>query len=207
MNVLYFDTETTGLRADYVVVDGNVYPGKICQLAYLINNDGQIRCKNFYFTVQAIDPAASAVTGLTVPLLQQLSQGREFADDIEEIAADFAGADLLVAHNLLFDERFMRAEFARLGYCFEVGNRGRCTMRTFAPVLQLPSVRAQFKYPSLQEFATAYGVDNAMVMRYMAQWFDVQKEAHDARHDVVKMYLAVQHACQAVPAMAPYFGR
>ena len=53
MKALYFDTETTGLRSDGFILGGNVYPGKICQLAYIMDEDGVLTPKNFYFAVEA----------------------------------------------------------------------------------------------------------------------------------------------------------
>ena len=207
MKAIYFDTETTGLRADGFLLNGVVYPGKICQLAYIMDEDGVLSPKNFFFAVEAIDPDASRVNGLTVPLLLELSSGAVFSDYADEIWQDFASADVLVAHNLAFDERFMRTEFQRLGMSFEVGDKGFCTMRRFAPVLKLPGRGRFYKMPSLAEFATFEGVTDLDIMSMMDDLYHTRKAAHDARHDIVKMYLALDNACRRDLCLASAFGK
>jgi DNA polymerase-3 subunit epsilon len=207
MRALYFDTETTGLRPDGFLLDGTVYPGKICQLAYIIDDDGVLLPHNYYFAVNAIEPSASRVTGLTVPIVRTLSQGKVFADYADDIWQHFASADVLIAHNIAFDERFLHTEFARLGLQFEVGDKGFCTMRRFAPVMQLRGRGAFFKMPSLEEFASFYGVTNDAIMAMLRDLYDVERDAHDARHDIVKMYLALDAACRQNPHMAAAFGK
>jgi len=207
MKALYFDTETTGLRSDGFIMDGAVYPGKICQLAYIMDEDGVLTPKNFYFAVDAIDAEASRVNGLTVPLLRDLSGGAVFADYADEIWQDFASADVLVAHNLAFDERFMRTEFQRLGMSFEVGDKGFCTMRRFASVLKLPGRGRFYKMPSLAEFAAFEGVTDQDIYQMMEDLFHARKDAHDARHDIVKMYLSLDNACKQDLYLANAFNK
>lgn len=206
MNVLYFDTETTGLSPTGAYVDGHMYPGQICQLAYVVDNGHVLVPKNFYFEVQYIDPGASRVTGLTVETVKYLSGGRRFADDVDEIKRDFDCADKIVAHNLSFDQKFMQAEMARCGYSFDIGGRGVCTMRSFTSVLRLPARRYGYKSPSLEELAHYYGIDDTAIYNELRWLYDVSKDAHDARHDTVKMYLTVQKAIRTDPALAVLFG-
>ncbi len=206
MNVLYFDTETTGLSPTGAYVDGHMYPGQICQLAYIVDN-GKVQVpKNFYFEVQYIEPSAARVTGLTVETVRYLSGGRRFADDVDEIKQDFDRADKIVAHNLSFDHKFMQAEMARCGYSFDITGRGFCTMRGFTDVLRIPSRRFGFKSPSLEELAHFYGIDDNAIYNELHWLYDVNKDAHDARHDTVKMFLAVQKAIQCDPKFAALFG-
>ncbi len=74
--------------------------------------------KNFYFAVDYIEPAATAVHGITVEKLKVLSGGKTFSDYQDEIYDDFARADLIVAHNAKFDIGFMIAEFRYLDRIF-----------------------------------------------------------------------------------------
>lgn len=207
MRALYFDTETTGLRATSFLLNGTVYPGKICQLAYIIEEDGNLAARNYYFDVPAIDPAAGAVNGLTVPLLHRLSEGQVFADQADAIWRDFAAADVLVAHNFSFDEHFMQVEFERLGMSFDMREKGFCTMRRMAPVLCLPGRGGRYKMPSLQEFAAAFGVTTPQILATMHRLYGAESGAHDARHDTVKMYLALDNACRQDLALAQAFGK
>ena len=63
--ILYFDTETMGL-----------YPGRIIQLAYILDDGENAVGKNFYFAVDYIEPSATAVHGITVEKLRVLSGGK-----------------------------------------------------------------------------------------------------------------------------------
>ena len=207
MRVLYFDTETTGLYPAGNYVDGHMYPGQICQLAYLIDDGAELIAKNFYFAVEYIDPNASRVTGLTVPLVEELSGGRRFADDVDEINADFASADLVVAHNLSFDEKFMRVEMARCGYSFDLGDKGWCSMKGFTPILKLPGTRNLYKYPSLAELGAYWGIEENAVKMELELLYRVDTAAHDARYDTVKMYLAIQRAIPQVEGLKYLFGK
>ena len=208
MKVLYFDTETTGLSPAGNYVHGHTYPGQICQLAYLIDEGTELVAKNFYFAVEYIEPGAARVTGLSVPLVAELSKGRRFADDVEEIAADFAAADLVVAHNLSFDEKFMKVEMDRCGYTFDLSQKGWCSMRGFAPILRLPGGRnSLYKFPSLAELAAYWGIDDQAVRMEMEWLYHADRDAHDARHDTVKMYLSIQRALTQIDGLRYLFGR
>ena len=205
MRVLYFDTETTGLHPDGIDVDGVCYPGQVCQLAYLLCEGDSVTPYNYYFSVQYIEPAASAITGLTVPGVYRLSGGRVFADDAPTIARHFAWADVVVAHNLYFDQRFMANEFLRVGMPFDLADRGFCSMRALTPVLCLPGTRSRYKWPSLAELAAYFGVQDADVQLQMQKFYGRQCQAHDARFDTVKMYLALQKAAH-IPIVAQRLG-
>ena len=57
--ILYFDTETTGVR-----------PGQICQLSYIIQDTSGVSAKNFFFSVDYVEQGASAVHGFSVQKLR-----------------------------------------------------------------------------------------------------------------------------------------
>jgi hypothetical protein len=82
VNLIIFDTETTGLK-----------PGQICQLSYIVAQDKKIEGKNFFFKVDYIEPAAQRVHGYSVIDLQKLSGGKDFRYYHPEIAGDFSRAD------------------------------------------------------------------------------------------------------------------
>lgn len=193
MPILYFDTETTGLA-----------PGQICQLSYIIESSDRIKSKNFYFSVDYVEPAAAAITGLTVPRLAILSNGNVFGDYIDEIEADINCADVLVAHNFNFDWSFMRAEFERRGKLFRFKDKF-CTMREFRPRLKLPTAKGYYKYPSLAEFACFYGVSNENTVSLAQKLFDSVYSAHDARYDTTMMFLALSKARNCCDELNCYF--
>jgi len=176
--IIYFDTETTGLR-----------PGQICQLSYIMQNETGVRGKNFYFSVDYVEPSATAVNGLTAPLLLQLSNGRVFADDAIEIADDFASASLVIAHNIAFDHKFMVTELERAGYYY-TPHEELCSMRFFTNKLRLPGRMRGFKYPSLAELATHFCITDEDTDSLATRYFGGSNGAHDARHDTIKLFLA-----------------
>ncbi|MBO4573149.1 MAG: 3'-5' exonuclease [Clostridia bacterium] len=180
--ILYFDTETTGL-----------YPGRIIQLAYILDDGENAVGKNFYFAVDYIEPSATAVHGITVEKLRVLSGGKTFSDHQDEIFDDFLNADLIVAHNAKFDIGFMIAEFKYLDRVFRY-NGEFDTMKFFTPIMKLPRhTTAAYKYPKLSElteFAEVYSYDVSVATNKI--FGGLSLGYHEAVFDVTAMYLAVQ---------------
>lgn len=183
--IIYFDTETTGLR-----------PGKICQLSYIMQDETEVRAKNMFFHVGYVEPSAAAVHGFTAEILYRLSEGKVFADRAEEIAADFSAAQLVVAHNFSFDAMFMSAEFERLGERFRYEN-SFCSMKKFTPLCRLLRANGTaYKYPKLNELCTFLDIYPYDVTRESMRLFKAAPSAHDARYDTAALYLAMNAAMQ-----------
>lgn len=193
MKVLYFDTETTGLSVDNKYIEGDIRKGQICQLTYIVLEDSRFyKAKNLYFTVDYVDKQAESVHHLSVDLLERYSHGKRFADYAEDIYADFADVDLIVAHNFAFDNKFMSAEFARLGMSFDY-KRCMCSMNAFFQILKIPAQNPRcYKKPSLKELADYYNIDDEMVIEYVKRIFGSTAVAHDARFDTIKLMFAVE---------------
>ena len=104
MKLIVFDTEATDLT-----------PGQICQLSYLMVENGSVTGKNMFFQVDEMSEGAQEVHGMSLEDLEQLSGGERFEDRVEEIFADFEWADMLVGHNVAADDRYIRVEFERTG--------------------------------------------------------------------------------------------
>ncbi len=79
MNIITFDTEATDLT-----------PGQICQLSYLMARDDRVTGKNLFFAVDHMGEGAQEVHGLTMDMLEELSEGRRFEDHAKEIFDDFS---------------------------------------------------------------------------------------------------------------------
>ena len=162
--IIYFDTETTGLA-----------PGGIIQLSYIMQDKNGARGKNFYFFQPYISPDSTAVHGVTVEKLAQLSLGKIFEDYIDEIEADFNSADLTVAHNFPFDFK------EKLD-----------TMRYFTPLVRLlKSCGKGYKYPKLCELAEFFEVYDYDASRLAIKLFGSTGISHDARFDIAQTYLCV----------------
>lgn len=182
MNLIIFDTETTGFQ-----------PGQICQLSYIVARDKKIEGKNYFFTVDYIEPGARRVHGFSVDDLRKLSGGKDFRYYHPEIAADFSSAERLVAHNYAFDYRFMAAEFARCSSQFTCADHF-CTMRRFTSICRLPGL----KYPRLGELVEFMGITERMIKQTAEELFGSKDlRAHDARYDVTATYLCYQKGLES----------
>ena len=178
--LLFFDTETTGLR-----------PGKICQISYIMQDVNGVVAKNFYFTVPFVEPSAQMVHGLSCEKLKFLSGGKTFEDSIDEIAQDFKRADCIVAHNLSFDLSFLRAEFENCGVEFRY-KEGFCSMKSATPICKLTrSNGCAYKYPKLAELTAFCGITERDIKDFTWNYFGDDGDYHDARYDTSAMCLAV----------------
>ncbi len=176
--IIYLDTETTGL-----------YPGQICQLAYIIQNGKNVSAKNFFFAVDDMPYGAFLVHGFSKEKLLELSCGKRFCDHVKEIKDDFEKADLIVAHNVNFDFMFLRAEFNVCGLDF-VYKREYCTMKNLTPVCKLlRSSGKGYKYPKLVEACNHFGVTDTEIKQDVMRFFGTELDYHDARFDTVALYL------------------
>lgn len=177
--VIYFDTETTGLK-----------PGRIIQLSYIIDDGVTFKGKNFFFAVDYIPVESTMIHGFTVEKIYALSGGKTFDDFADEIYNDFSSANLIVGHNVMFDIGFLTAEFERIGRTFDYNN-ALDTMKYFTPVIKLRRRSGSgYKYPKLSE-ATDYfclsSADVAAETRYVFNLSDVG--FHDARFDTAAVML------------------
>lgn len=178
--ILYFDTETTGL-----------YPGQICQISYVMQTAESLKTKNFFFTVDYVEPGSLAVHGFSVQKLKELSLGKRFKDYFKEIKGDFESADLIVAHNTSFDFSFMRKEYERLNEVFYIKNEF-CSMKNSTPICKLKRKTGEgYKYPKLQELCEFLGISNADVLAFASNNFNGSCDFHDARFDTSAVYLSI----------------
>lgn len=183
--VIYFDTETTGLK-----------PGHVIQLAYILDDGKNIRGKNFYFCVPYISEESVAVHGITVEKLKELSGGRTFFEYLEEIDDDFRSADLTVAHNFPFDFNFMTSEFSAFSRIFHYKEKFD-TMRFFTSYTAIKSnFGGGYKYPKLSELAEFFDIYDYDVSRFSLKVFNGGTSGHDARFDVSETCLIVKKAME-----------
>ena len=183
--ILFFDTETTGLS-----------PGRIIQLSYVMQSSKNVKTKNFFFYVDYVEPSAVAVHGFTPEKLFVLSNGHTFSTDIEEIYDVFLRADVIIAHNLSFDLKFMIAEFAYHDRQFRY-REGICSMRYFTDIIKIPRENGKgYKYPKLTEFSKYYDLYPYDVTMETAKLFGLYGQSHDARYDTAELYLEFNRAAK-----------
>ena len=187
MRTITFDTETTGLK-----------PGNICQLAYIIDDEGTITGKCFFFKVDYVEPGAQRVHGFSTDMLNKLSGGRGFGEFAAQISDDFNSCGFCIAHNYNFDNSFLLAECKRHGISISIKPDSQfCTMLHFTPILKLPraSASGQYKYPTLSELAAFLAITDGEIssLTHKAFGSDGRDKLalyhHDARFDCAAAYL------------------
>jgi len=182
--LLFFDTETTSL---------DIKHGQICQLSYIMadTQNKSVTAKNFYFTVESMDPGAEAVHKLSMDILKQYSKGETFRDNIDEIFKDFNNADLIIGHNVAFDMRYIKAEFSRCNKA--LGEKKTfCSMLYYTDIVKTPGKNGKYKWPKLEEAVNFMGITNEEADKYTKKFFGTYTGYHDSRFDIASTYLLIK---------------
>jgi|SRR6185437_3224181 len=180
MNILFFDTETTGKYDFKLPPDHPQQPYLVQLAAILTDEDGKERAginliikpdgwtiSEEVVAIHGIDEKIANSCGVNVKTAAFLFNNLCYQ------------ADLLVAHNLDFDKGIMSSVFMRnqMGHRMNKMNK-YCTMRSATPVLKLQRPNAQsknnhnYKWPTLTEcMQFFFNEDHA--------------NAHDALADVI----------------------
>ena len=187
MKLLFFDTETTSVK-----------PGHICQLSYItVDTSTKPQTtigKNFFFTVDEMDPSAQEVHGFS---LYELSNGLEFLEQLQYFMSDFFNADFVIGHNVQFDVKFLKHEIDSL---YEAGmidcswkpKKTFCTMSYYKNICQIPSPNGNgIKNPKLSEVIKFLGISDEVIAKKANELFQGSGNYHDARFDTAALYLLV----------------
>lgn len=153
---LFFDTETTGLPRDWnaPVTQVENWP-RLVQLAWLLFDREGHKLEGAEHLIKpegfVIPAESSRVHGITTE--QALAEGVSLRSALEEFAAKIAAAELLVAHNMSFDEKIMGAEFLRSEIASGLFTTERvCTMLSSIEFCALPASNGKgYKWPRLSE--------------------------------------------------------
>ena len=183
MKLLFFDTETTSVK-----------PGSICQLSY-ITVDASVKPqittgKNFFFTVDEMDPSAQEIHGFSLEKLYELSNGQYFEDLVPEFIQDFEEADFLIGHNVNFDVRFLKHELSILGENF-IPKNTFCTMAYYRDICKIPKANGEIKNPKLSEVIDWLNISITQIAETSEKLFEGSGNYHDARFDTAAAYLTV----------------
>lgn len=176
MNILFFDTETTGLpRKDPET--GETHQPNITQLGFILERggidmltvDALIKPDNWYIHT-GIDPKtgieesgtgisrkSTEITGITMEMCEK--DGIPIADAVEMFVIAAENADVIVCHNTAFDMKVMAAEYARLQprakdpNIVYGGRPSLCTMKASTPICKIRKGdgKTSFKWPRLEE--------------------------------------------------------
>jgi DNA polymerase III subunit epsilon len=151
---LFFDTETTGLPKNYKapVTEVDNWP-RLVQLAWMLYDAAGVLVERNNTIVQpegwTIPDAAARLHGITTE--QAMIQGFPVGYVLKHFERALGEADLVVAHNMAFDEKVVGAEFLRLGLPDFVHDKRRaCTMLASVSYCALQG-QYGFKWPKLRE--------------------------------------------------------
>lgn len=140
MNVIIFDTETTGLLKPSAAPLAD-QPQIIELGALVIENGNIIEERTWLFNPGVPLPAIiTKITGLTDA---DLATKPAFGECWDDIALAFYGCDALIAHNAQFDIGMLTNEFARLSKGFTLPKKVICTVQAYRHLFN--------KFPKLTE--------------------------------------------------------
>ncbi len=172
---LFFDTETTGLPRSWKapVTQVNNWP-RMVQLAWILAGDDGTRLAAGDHIIRpegyTIPAGAASVHGITTE--RALAEGEELEEVLQRFHTLVEQAEVLVAHNISFDEKIVGAEFLRKGLDIAgLFNKKRiCTMHSSTDYCRIPGPYG-YKWPKLSE----------LHMKLFGEDFD---EAHNAAADI-----------------------
>lgn len=167
MNILYFDTETTGLPDAKYPLNDPMQP-RMTQLGFILEVNGvDAITVDTMIKPEAdwrIDPETGTVmskkalelTGITQEMMEK--DGIPVADAIEMFIIAAENADALVCHNTAFDNKLVSIQYARLRPEMQprsvlCGKPSLCTMKAATPICKIRKKdgRTGNKWPKLIE--------------------------------------------------------
>lgn len=158
-NILFFDTETTGLplhmNAPYT--DTGNWP-RLVQLAWQLFRGETLAAEGSEIVFPdgyEIPEAATQIHGITTA--RAWDEGRGVIQVLMGFERIVGQAELIVCHNVAFDMPIVAAEIVRSGGYAEgfVKKEWFCTKETATPICRIPNTSSryagQYKWPSLDE--------------------------------------------------------
>jgi DNA polymerase III subunit epsilon len=171
---LIFDCETTGLPKNWQapISDLDNWPRAI-QVAWSLYDKMAGHLESAVHLVQPdgfiIPSDVQRIHGITTARAR--TEGKKLMDVLHEFSSAIEKSEILVAHNMRFDERILSAEYLRMNLKLPFSNRKRfCTMENTTGICRIPGSRG-YKWPSLAEL-------------YWALFKVRFEDAHDAGADV-----------------------
>lgn len=155
--LLFYDTETTGLPKSYTapVSNGDNWP-RLVQIAYILFDSTGKRIAANSATIKpegfVIPKAAADLHGITTE--RALAEGRALLPVLGSMHKRRMEADVIVGHNIVFDENILGAEFFRAGLDHDIYKPFICTMKAGMDVCKLPGAYGQYKWPKLVQLHT-----------------------------------------------------
>lgn len=171
---IFFDTETTGVPMDYNAPASNTrnWP-RLVQLGWILTDEKgntiSSGCEIVMPKGYVIPADAVKVHGITTEKATRV--GKTLRDVINRFLKDANQAQLIVGHNISFDQHIVGAELYRLDMPDTISNaKSICTMQSSTDFCKIPG-NYGYKWPQLQElYKKLFGTNF--------------EDAHDAMADV-----------------------
>ncbi len=192
MNLLFWDTETTGLPAWRDPSDAPHQPHVVQAAGLLVDHDGN-ELEEWQAIIQpgpgaVMSKEAFAAHGISLERAQ--AEGIPLKDAWQKFTAMIGNANGIVGHNISFDIRIMRIAGARvLGDKWDCPVPSRCTMRMATPIINLP--------PTEKMLAAGFTKPKPANLSECVRYFfdEDHSGAHDALADVrasKRVYFAIK---------------
>lgn len=154
-NYLFFDTETTGLPADYEAPSSDTanWP-RLVQLSWILtdNQGNHLSAGDYIITPKGfvIPTQASDIHKITTDTAIKYGVNLDYA--ISKFLSALDSAEYIVGHNISFDIHVVDAELVRLGLDEVLYNKkAYCTMIASTDYCKLPGMYGNYKWPKLSE--------------------------------------------------------
>lgn len=152
--LLFFDTETTGIPNNWNAPASQIdnWP-RMVQLAWMqYDIQGNLILKRNHIIKPdgyTIPNEAAAIHGITTEYA--LENGSDIKFVLSEFTEVVNASNLLIAHNIDFDEKIIGAEYIRIGLKSNINKIQRlCTMKTTTNFCKIPG-KYGYKWPTLLE--------------------------------------------------------
>ncbi|MBN2104253.1 3'-5' exonuclease [bacterium] len=171
---LFFDTETNGLPLDWnaPIHQLDNWP-RMIQLAWkqVDINGNMLQEADYIIKPEGFDIPEDAVKIHGITTEQALREGLDLKTVLIEFASVIDRSDVLVAHNINFDEKIVGTEFLRMNVSHQMFQKQKiCTMKQSTDFCRIPG-NYGYKWPTLSEL-------------YFTLFKNQFTEAHNAAVDV-----------------------
>lgn len=154
MNILFVDTETTGLVKHKLPASHQSQPHIVQIAAIMSRNDSDFTDLVTYSTIirpegyDHIEQGAVDTHGISFE--RAMDEGIPIGQAMDILNTLGAASRLWVSHNVAFDYKVCEAAFIRLGWEHKLPAETRCTMQSSTDLCKLPG-RYGYKWPRLEE--------------------------------------------------------
>lgn len=147
MNILFFDTETTGLPLWKEPSDDPRQP-RICELAASMRDETGKVIQDFHCRVKpdgwTIPEEAAKIHGITTEMAN--ATGIHSLTMLSQFRTMYTRANLVVGHAVEFDLRMMRIEFKRHFRVELPDRKAFCTMRAASSIMKMKATEKMMAY-------------------------------------------------------------